>query len=191
MSGQLSNSTAASQQVSTKVSQAGAVELAAKPITLVYGGTKYQLSVPAADSGGKQTNVSAVVVPGGIVWIPGGSSIGVVVSDPKNPSEKVTLWMNACAGCYSPSVVSAELVTAPDSPLLGAQKGESYTWLNDHAVTYTLPPSKKSKYPTYGLTRTFTGASGDEEVTVTVPARDKQTATDILNSVLSRPSRHA
>lgn len=45
------------------------IPLAAKPITLLYAGTKYNLPVPAADSGGNSTNVSAVAVPGGILWL--------------------------------------------------------------------------------------------------------------------------
>lgn len=83
-------------------------------------------------------------------------------------------------------MTSGEMVTAPDSPLLGLKKGETYSWLNDHAVAYTDPPKQGSKYPTYGLTRTFTYGSGNEEVMVNVPKSDKKIATTVLNSALSK-----
>lgn len=118
--------------------------------------------------------------------LPGGSSQGVTASNPNDPNEKVSVFLNACAGCYDPTVTSAQIINSFDSPLLGAEKGENYVWLNDHAVAYTVPPNKTEPYPTYGLTLTFPLQSGDEEIKVSVPSRDKQLAKDILNGVLSR-----
>lgn len=120
-----------------------------------------------------------------IKQLPGGSSEGVIASNPANPNEKVTVWLNACTGCYEPTAISDQLVQSFDSPLLGVQKVETYVWLNDHAVAYTLPSSKTGPYPTYGLTMTFPVQSGDEEVKVNVPASDKQLATAILDGILS------
>lgn len=115
----------------------------------------------------------------------GGSSIGLIASNPKHPKEKLTLYVNACAGCYSPDVVSQQTVNTPfDSPLMGVSPHEEYVWLDDQTVAYTVLPSKQSIYPTYGLTRTFTNQSGDEEVTLQLPARDKHLATLILDSSL-------
>jgi len=136
-----------------------------------------------------QSNSPQIAVPRAwsvVKQMPGGSSIGVVASNPQDPGEKVTLWINACVGCYSPSGPSGTANT-PDSPLLSVQTGETYTWLNDQTVAYTLPPNKNSAYPTYGLTRTFTSYGGDEEATITAPPSDKQTATLILNSILVAP----
>ena len=155
------------------------------PVKLIRQSSQMPLPSGYRWVGLNPSNAKDVAIPASWTVVknePGGSSVGLVAHNPKNPSEKVTLWFNACAGCYSPDVTSAEMVSAPDSPLLGVQKGETYDWLNDHTVAYTVPSIGKSKYPTYGLTRTFTDASGNEEVTVNVPSKDRKMATLILNS---------
>lgn len=119
---------------------------------------------------------------------PGGSSIGLIASNPKDPKEKLALYFNACGGCYSPSVISPQMVnTLYDSPLMGLAPHETYAWLDDRTVAYTVPASKQSVYPTYGLTRTFTNQSGDEEVTLQIPSSAKHLATLILDSSLRVP----
>lgn len=155
------------------------------PVKLIRQSSQVQLPSGYRWVGLNPSNAKDVAIPASWTVVknePGGSSEGLVAHNPKNPSEKVTLWFNACAGCYSPDVTSGEMVNAPDSPLLGVQKGETYDWLNDHTVAYTIPSNSKSKYTTYGLTRTFTDASGNQEVTVNVPPADRKMATVILNS---------
>jgi hypothetical protein len=118
--------------------------------------------------------------------IRGGSSNGVSATNPQDPNEKMILMDNGCAGCYQPSVTSLQMYDSFSSPLMGVAKGETYTWLDDHTVAFTLPPGEQNRYPTYGVTRTFVQRSGNQEAKVSIPANDRQTATIILNSMMSR-----
>jgi hypothetical protein len=119
-------------------------------------------------------------------WLPGGSSQEVNAKNPHDANEKVSVSFNACEGCYDPTVTSPQNIASVDSPLLSVQPGETYIWLTDHVVAYTLPASKTDPYKTYGLTLTYPVQSGNEEVTVSVPPSQKQLATEILDGVLSQ-----
>lgn len=117
--------------------------------------------------------------------MPGGSSQGVMAFNPIRPDERVEAWVNACVGCYWPAGTS-RLVQSPfDSPLLATSAGESFTWVNTHVVAYTIPPKSSGGNPTFGVTATWPNASGNENIAVTVPVKDKPLATEILNAALS------
>ncbi|MDB4894979.1 MAG: hypothetical protein JWN15_1241 [Firmicutes bacterium] len=119
--------------------------------------------------------------------IPGGSSAGVSATNPQDPNEKVTMWDSNCAGCQDPGINSPHRYASWSSPLVDVAQGETYTWLDDHTVAFTLPPDGQNPYPTYGVNRTFVERPGNQVAKVSMPANDRQTATIILNSMLSRP----
>jgi hypothetical protein len=118
--------------------------------------------------------------------IRGGSSNGVSASNPQDPNEKMILMDNGCAGCYEPGVTSLQMYDSFSSPLMSVARGETYTWLDDQTVAFTLPPDDQSRYPTYGVTRTFVQRSGNQEAKVSISDNDRQIATMILDSMLSR-----
>lgn len=61
--------------------------------------------------------------------------MGLIASNPKHPKEELTSYLNACGGCYSPSVISPQMVNTPyDSPLTGLAPRETYAWLDDRTV---------------------------------------------------------
>jgi hypothetical protein len=130
-----------------------------------------------------------IAVPGNwiVKQIPGGSSQGVSATNPRDPNAQVVFFDSACAGCPDPGVSSPHVYNSFASPLLAVARGATYTWLNEQTVAFTLPADDQHPYPTYGVSQTYTYRPGRREAKVTVPASDRQTATIILNSLLSRP----
>lgn len=181
------------------------------PLTEVSGKPYLQIVPGGVTVGGKTVQVSLVetlpepVVPATYKWIgnngheiavpadwivreiPGGSSRGVSATNPQDPNQKVTLMDNGCAGCYLPDPTAGARFASFSSPFLRYVEGETYSWLDSLTVSYTLPPDSQNPYPTYGVTRTFSQRSGTREAQVTMPAESRQTATTILNSMLSQP----
>jgi hypothetical protein len=107
--------------------------------------------------------------------LPGGSSEGFKAADPGDPKYTVTVWDNACVGCYEPAFLD-QGVTAITTPYsYGPPTARGVTPLPHNAVlvaqgsTWQLiidPPS-----------------GGDIRITITDAAKHPETTKTILNSV--------
>ena len=110
--------------------------------------------------------------------LPGGSSHGVSATDPKNPSVQVTIYENACAGCYNPGFMAQGTNTLSTPIYVGRQPGVSP--LGDHGFITEFRPKKGLE--TYMLVADYLDG-GDIEASVTVPKAQAALAREILQTV--------
>lgn len=108
---------------------------------------------------------------------PGGSSQGVIAKDPKDLSISVTVWSNACAGCYNPAIM-APSVYARNTPVY-VQRTPGMQPIGDHGYI-TAQPGVHGLV-TYTRVAYWPGG-GDDDFIVTVPAGQKALAMKILST---------
>jgi len=110
--------------------------------------------------------------------LPGGSSVGVEATDPRDPVVHVTVWLNGCVGCYAEDPLG--LVPGPDTPTAGMAPGTAAQWVGDHAVRYTVRRTIHGKAYVETVLVTVPPTQGDVQVSVTLPANDRSLAARIL-----------
>lgn len=127
-----------------------------------------------------QDGAPVAAVPQGYVvkQIPGGSSHGVSATDPADSSVQVTVFENACAGCYNPGFMAQGTNTLSTPIYVGAQRG--VTPLGDHG--FISVTQGKHGVVQYQLVADYLNG-GDLEADVSVPASDGALAQEILRTV--------
>ncbi len=110
--------------------------------------------------------------------IPGGSSRGVSATDPADSSVQVTVFENACAGCYNPGFMAQGTNTLSTPIYVGSQQG--VTPLGDHG--FISVTKGKHGVLEYQLVADYLNG-GDLGADVSVPASDGALAQEILRTV--------
>jgi hypothetical protein len=124
------------------------------------------------------TPIAAVPQGFTVQQIAGGSSHGLVATDPKDASLQVTIYENACAGCYNPGVSAPGANTLSTPIYVGTEVGTEP--LGDHGLLSEI--KQKSGLETYMLVVDYL-QGGDLEASVTVPKAQGALAREILQTV--------
>ncbi len=128
---------------------------------------------------GSSTSPIAAVPQGYTVrQLPGGSSNGVSAQDPKDSAIQVTIYQNACAGCYNPGFMAQGVNTLSTPIYVGALTGT--TPLGDHG--FVTKVAQKGGLVQYMLIADYLDG-GDLEASVTVPKTQGALAQEILGTV--------
>ncbi|MDA8346222.1 MAG: hypothetical protein M0Z66_12170 [Thermaerobacter sp.] len=153
----------------TKISQAG---LSALPAPRLPAGFRW-ISVVHATA-----PIAAVPQNYTVQENSGGSSQGVSATDPKDPAQQVSVYSNACAGCYNPGIMAPGVNTLSTPIYIGSAKGT--TPLGDHGFLSVTP--QKGGLVGYQLVVDYLNG-GDLEAAVTVRRGDGALAREILGTV--------
>lgn len=132
--------------------------------------------------GSAANTAPALEVPSG--WtvrpLPGGSSVGVEATDRRDRAVRVTVWRNACVGCYAEDPLG--LVQGPDTPTAGLAPGAVVQWVGDHAIRFTVRRRVRGQSYVETVLVTVPPEQGTWQVSVTVPAADPALAERILST---------
>lgn len=112
--------------------------------------------------------------------LPGGSSVGVDATDPRNRTIQVTVWRNGCIGCYDADPLG--LIQGPDEPTAGLPTGTAVRWMGDHTVQYVSHLRLKGRAYVRVVRVTVPPDQGTDQVSVTVPAGDAALVHRILST---------
>ncbi len=118
-----------------------------------------------------------IAVPQGYIvqQLPGESSHGVRATDPRAASIEVTVWENACAGCYNPGFLAQGVNTLSTPIYTGRHAG--LTPIGDHGyIAETRQGQGLLRYTRVA----YDVSGGDLEASVTVPVAQAALARRIL-----------
>jgi hypothetical protein len=111
--------------------------------------------------------------------LPGGSSVGVEATGRPRGSGRVTVWRNACVGCYAMNFL--DLVGGPDTPI-GFPPPAGLTWHGSHTVLWQTTPTRDGRRYVELHLVTVPPTQGTYDVTVRVPRGEAGLARRILST---------